>query len=95
MNRKKIIKTLFITTLCFFLIGFILKKTAKQYEGVNASFYAGNNGTYVHTGAGKVAGNLEAYNKFNSVGQIFYLLGAASGLAAVIVIIDTKRQNKG
>ena len=93
MNRKRIIKTIFITTICFFLIGFIMKKTAKQYEGVNASFYAGNSGTYIQTDSGKVAGNPEAYNKFNSVGQIFYLLVTASGLAAFIVVIDTRRQN--
>ncbi len=94
MSRKAIIAAALILTVCFFVLGFICKSTADRQAGVSASTGAIINGEFVESSSGRIGGNQEKQEMFDTTGTCFYVLAGVTGVICIAAAVGNKRNRR-
>ena len=94
MKKKGIFIFLLIITVCFFILGFCLKKNAEEFKGVQATFGINVDGEFREADSGRIGGNRQQYDKLNMRGTMCYVVGGITSTLTVIVFVkNVKRKS--
>lgn len=94
MKKKGVFIFLLIITVCFFLLGFCMKKNAEDFKGIQATFGINVDGEFRETDSGRLGGNKQQYEKLNMRGTICYVAGSITGALTVIVFVKNVKRKR-
>lgn len=88
MSRKMIMGGMLTLTVCFLLLGFIYKSTAKKYKGIAGSMI---NGKYTELTSGRIGADEEKYESYNLRGNVSFILSGITGAACIVTVAGNKK----
>ena len=91
MSRKMIMGGMLTLTVCFLLLGFIYKSTAKKYKGIAVSTGSMINGKYTELTSGRIGADEEKYESYNLRGNVSFILSGITGAACIVTVAGNKK----